>query len=95
MKYSDLRNQDVFVQDEKIGHVEDLYFDSETWKITHLEIRFAKDAGYEILGSKMPIRNMVKLSALKEGGACCTFRGLEIGVTKAQLHEYLKPPIDI
>lgn len=94
MKFSDLTNKDVFIQDEKIGHIEDLYFDLENWKITHLEIRFTKDAGYEILGSKLPIRNMLKLSALKEGGECCTFRGIEISVTKTQLHQYLKPPID-
>lgn len=94
MKFSDLKDKDVFIQDEKIGYIEDLYFNIENWKITHLEIRFTKDAGYEILGSKMPIRNMLKLSALKEGGKCCTFRGIEIGVTKTQLHQYLKPPID-
>ncbi len=94
MKFSKLRDQEVFLQDEKIGHVEDLYFDPENWRITHFEIRFDKDAGYEILGSKMPIRNMVDISALKEGGACCTFRGLEIGISKTQLHEYLRPPIE-
>jgi len=94
LKFSDLKDKDVFVQDEKIGHIEDLYFDNENWKITDLEIRFTKDAGYEILGSKLPIRNMLKLSALKEAGKCCTFRGIEIAVTKAQLHQYLKPPID-
>lgn len=92
MKFSTLRDQEVFVQDEKIGHVEDIYYDPKSWKITYLEIRFTKDAGYEILGSKMPIRNMLKISALKQGGQCCTFRGFEIGVTKAQLHEYLRPP---
>ena len=92
MKFSELRDRDVLVEDEKIGEIADLYFDVQKWKVTHLEIRFTKEAAYEILGAKMPIRNMVDILALKEGNACCTFRGLEIKISKTQLHSYLRPP---
>ena len=94
MNFSELKNQEVFLQNQKIGYVEDLYYNPKDWTITHFEIRFTQDAGYEILGSKLPIRNMVDILALKEGSACCTFRGLEIDLSKTQLHEYLRPPID-
>ena len=79
------------MEEEKIGEIEDLYFDVQNWNIAHFEIRFTKEAAYELLGAKMPIRNMVVISALKEGNACCTFRGLEIGISKTQLHGCLRP----
>ena len=94
MKFSEIKDQDVFLQGKKIGHVENLYYNPESWMISHIEIRFTKDAGYEILGSKMPIRNMLDALALKKGDSCCTFRGLEIDLTKKQIHEFLRPPLD-
>ncbi|WNZ28615.1 MAG: hypothetical protein IAX21_08115 [Candidatus Bathyarchaeota archaeon] len=94
MKFNEIKDQDVLLQGKKIGHVENLYYDPKNWTITHFEIRFTKDAGYEILGSKMPIRNMVDISAVKKGKSCCTFRGLELDMTKTELHEYLRPPLN-
>lgn len=94
MKFSDIKDQDVFLQGGKIGHVENLYYNAKNWVITHIEIRFTKDAGYEILGSKMPIRNMLNISALNKGNSCCTFRGLELDLTKKEIHEFLTPPED-
>ncbi len=40
MKFSELRGQDVFVEDKKIGEIEDAYFDTKEWRVTHLEIRY-------------------------------------------------------
>ncbi len=94
MKFSDIKYQDVFLQGQKIGHVEDLYYDPKNWVIMHIELRFTKNAGYEILGSKMPIRNMLDISALMKGNSCCTFRGLELDLTKKEIHEFLRPPVD-
>ncbi|MEJ2244117.1 MAG: PRC-barrel domain-containing protein [Candidatus Bathyarchaeota archaeon] len=92
MKFTDLINEDVFAQGEKIGEVKNVYVDPETWEITHLEVLLTKEAAYEILGAKTPIKNSLAISALRKGSACCTEDGIEIKLSKAQLHIYLRPP---
>lgn len=92
VKFNDLIDEDVFAQGQKIGVVKDVYIDSEKWEITHLEIQLTKEAGFEILGAKTPIRNSLSISALRKGTACCNEKGIEIKFSKAQLHIYLRPP---
>jgi sporulation protein YlmC with PRC-barrel domain len=92
LKFTDLINEDVFAQGEKIGEVKNVYVDPETWEITHLEVLLTKEAAYEILGAKTPIKNSLAISALRKGSACCTEDGIEIKLSKAQLHIYLRPP---
>jgi len=92
MKFSDLMDEKVIAQGQKIGEVKDVYVDSEKWEITHLEIQLTKEAAYEILGARTPIRNSLAISALRKGTACCTDNGIEIKLSKAQLHIYLRPP---
>ena len=92
MKFTDLIDEDVFAQGEKIGEVKNVYVDPETWEITHLEVLLTKEAAYEILGAKTPIKNSLAISALRKGSACCTEDGIEIKLSKAQLHIYLRPP---
>lgn len=92
MKYSDLIGEDVIADGVKIGEVKDVYIDSEKWEITHFEILLTKEAAYEILGARTPTRNSLAISALRKGKACCTDKGIEIKLSKAQLHIYLRPP---
>jgi len=92
MKFNDLIDEEVFAQGQKIGVVKDVYIDSEKWEITHFEIQLTKEAAFEILGAKTPIRNSLSISALRKGTACCTDKGIEIKFSKAQLHIYLRPP---
>ena len=92
MKFSDLIEKDVYAEGQKIGKVKDVYIDSEKWEITHLEIQLTKESANEILGAKTSIRNSLAISALRKGTACCTNRGIEIKLSKAQLHIYLRPP---
>ena len=92
MKFSELIDEDVFAQDVKIGEVKDAYIDTETWEITHLEIQLTKEAAYEILGARTSIRNSLSISALRKGTACCTDNGIELKLSIAQLHIYLRPP---
>ena len=92
LKFTDLINEDVFAQGEKIGEVKNVYVDPETWEITHLEVLLTKEAAFEILGAKTPIKNSLAISALRKGSACCTEDGIEIKLSKAQLHIYLRPP---
>ena len=92
MKFSELMDEDLFAQGQKIGEVKDAYIDSQNWEITHLEIQLTKEAANEILGAKTPIRNSLAISALRKGAACCTDNGIEIKLSKAQLHIYLRPP---
>ncbi|MCJ7613430.1 PRC-barrel domain-containing protein [Candidatus Bathyarchaeota archaeon] len=84
-------DQDVIAEDEKIGEIKDVIIDAQEWEVTHLEIQLTKKAANEILGAKTSIRNMLAVSALKKGTACCTKRGVEIKLSKAQLHLYLRP----
>ena len=91
MKFSEMMNEAVYSEGEKIGEIKDLYIAAQEWEVTHLEIQLTKEAANEILGAKTPIRNMLAISALKKGTACCTDRGVEIKLSKAQLHIYLRP----
>lgn len=91
LKLQDFLDKNVFVEDEKIGQIKDVYFDAEKWQITHLEIQLTKEAAYEVLGAKTATRNSLALSALKEGSACCVDDRVDIKISKAQLHIYLRP----
>ena len=91
MKISELVNQKVYAEDIKIGEVKDIYVNTEEWKVTHLEIQLTKEAAYEIVGSRISIRNSLAISALGKGSECCTSRGIETEVSKSQLHIYLRP----
>jgi len=94
MNFSELQDQDVFAENEKIGEVKDLVIDTDEWKITHLEIELTKKAAEEILGATYAVksvRNRLAISALEKGVACCSDMGVEIKVSKGQLHIYLRP----
>jgi len=92
MKISEMMKQDVYAEGEKIGEVKDVYLDANEWEVTHLEVQLTKEAAREIFGAKTSIRNMLAIKALGKGSDCCTKRGIEIGVSKSQLHIYLRPP---
>jgi sporulation protein YlmC with PRC-barrel domain len=92
MKFSELMDKDVYVEDDKIAKVKDAIIDPEEWKITHLEVELTKEATKELLGARTAFRNTLAISALGEGTSCCTNRGIEIKVSKGQLHMYLRPP---
>ena len=51
MKFSELMDKDVFVENQKIAKVKDLIIDTDEWKITHLEIELNRQAAEEILGA--------------------------------------------
>ncbi len=91
IKFSEIMDNDVFAEGEKIGEIKDLFIDELEWEVTHLEIQLTKKAANEILGAKTSIRNMLAISALKQGTACCSNRGIELKLSKAQLHIYLRP----
>jgi sporulation protein YlmC with PRC-barrel domain len=92
LKFSELIDEDVFAEGQKIGEVKDVYVDSEKWEITHLEIQLTKESAFHILGARTPIRNSLAISALRKGIACCTDNGIELKLSIAQLHIYLRPP---
>jgi ribosomal protein L14E/L6E/L27E len=94
MNFSVLKDQAVFVDNEKIAEVKDVIIDTDEWKITHLVIELTKDAAEEILGAAYAVKsvlNKIAISALEKGMACCTDKGVEIKVSKKQLHIYLRP----
>ena len=87
--------KDVFALNEKIGRVKELGIDPEDWKITHLEIELTKDIAESVLGArKGGVRNMLAVSALEKGIARWTDKGLNLKVSKAQLHMYLRPVVE-
>ena len=92
MKSKDFLDKDVFAEDEKIGEVKEIEIDPEEWKVTHLEVELEKDVAESVLGVKKGgVRNMLAISSLEEGVARWTERGLNIKVSKGQLHMYLRP----
>jgi sporulation protein YlmC with PRC-barrel domain len=92
MNSKDFLDKNVFAEDEKIGKVKELGIDPEDWKVTHLEIELTKDIAESVLGAKKGgIRNMLAVSALEKGVAHWTDNGLNLKVSKTQLHMYLRP----
>jgi sporulation protein YlmC with PRC-barrel domain len=91
MNFSELIDQDVFADNQKIAKVKDVVIDPEEWKITHLVVELTKNAAEDILGAGKSVLNKIAISALEKGMACCTDMGVEIKVSKKQLHIYLRP----
>jgi sporulation protein YlmC with PRC-barrel domain len=95
MNSKDFLDKDVFAEDEKIGKVKELGIDPEDWKVSHLEIELTKDIAESVLGArKGGVRNMLAISALEKGVARWTDKGLNLKVSKAQLHMYLRPVVE-
>ena len=95
MKFQELMDKDVFVENMKIGQIKDVVIDTEEWKITHLEIELTKDVAESVLGArKGGVRNMLAATALKKGVARWTDQGLHLKVSKDQLHMYLRPVVE-
>jgi len=94
-RFNELLNQEVFVDEEKIAKVKDVVIDTDLWKITHLVVELTKEASEDILGATPAMTrsalNTLAISALEKGVACCTSKGVEIKVSKKQLHIYLRP----
>ena len=95
MNSKDFLDKDVFAEDEKIGKVKEIQIDPENWKVTHLELELTKDIAKSVLGAKKGgIRNMLAISALEKGVGRWTDKGLNLKVSKAQLHIYLRPVVE-
>jgi sporulation protein YlmC with PRC-barrel domain len=92
VRASQLVNRPIWVEDFEVGTVKEVIVDTAEWKVTHLEVQLKKEASKEILGAKKSFRNLLSVSAIKKEPDCCTARGIELQVTKAQLRIYLKPP---
>ena len=94
MRTTEVMGKDVFALDEKIGTIKGIELDPETWKLTHLEIRLEKDIAGSVLGAKKRgVRNMLAIEALEKGVARWTDKGLQLKVSKDQLHMYLRPVV--
>ena len=95
MIFSELKDQDVFVDNQKIAKVKDVVIDTDEWKVTHLVLELTKEAAEEILGATpamtRSVLNTLAISALEKGTACCTPTGIDLKVSKGQLHIYLRP----
>ena len=93
--FSELIDKDVFVENQKIAKIKDVTLDTDEWKVTHLIIELTKEGAEEILGATpaltKSVLNKLAISSLKKGTACCTPTGVEIKVSKGQLHIYLRP----
>ena len=95
MKSREFMDKDVFALDEKIGKVKEIEVEPEEWKVTHLEIELEKDVAESVLGAKKGgVRNMLAVSALEKGAARWTDKGLQLKVSKDQLHMYLRPVVE-
>jgi sporulation protein YlmC with PRC-barrel domain len=96
MKFSQLVDQKVYAEgDFNVGKVKDLVVDQEEWKVTHIEIELSKETSEQVLGVKPGYfenpRNVLAISALERGVACCSEKGIQLKVSKGQLGIYLRP----
>ena len=93
MKVSELIDKNIYAEGLNTGKVLNAIVDMEKLKITHLDVELTKLASEEILGVTpsifRPAKNSLAISALEKGRACCSDRGLEVKVSKAQLDVYL------
>jgi sporulation protein YlmC with PRC-barrel domain len=93
VKFSEIIDKEVYVENFKIGTVKDTIVDEEEWKMTHLEIELTKEAAKELLGAKSSFRNILAISAVGPASKCCTSKNrIDLQVSKGQLHIYLRPP---
>jgi sporulation protein YlmC with PRC-barrel domain len=93
MKFKEIVEKEIYVEDFKVGDVKDVIVDEEGWNVTHLEIELTKEAAKELLGAKTSIRNVLAISALGPASKCCASRNrIDLQVSKKQLHIYLRPP---
>src|SRR4030067_2673229 len=95
MKAQELIDKDVFVEGMRVGKIKALLIDPEEWKVSTLEIERTKEAAEQRLCATpaltKTVRNTLAISALEKGAACCTSSGVDVKVSKAQLHIYLRP----
>lgn len=88
MKSENLLGRRVVCEDLDVGRVKELIFDSDLWKITHLEVELTKDTAELVLGArKGGIRNLLAVSAIGE-----VDQTINLKVSKGQLRIYLIPP---
>ena len=92
MKYSEIIDKKIYVENFFVGKVKDIYIDEVEWKITHLEVELTKEAANELLGARTAFRNSLAISALGKWPDCCTNDQIKLGITKGQLNIYLRPP---
>jgi len=92
MKLSQFLDKSIWVEDLEVGTIRDVVVDSMEWKVTHFEVQLKKEASKEILGAKKSFRNLLSVSAIRKEPDCCSERGIELQVSRAQLRIYLKPP---
>ena len=64
MNFSEMKDQDVFVDNQKIAKVKDVVLDTEEWKITHLIIELTKEAAEEILGASYAVKSVLNKIAI-------------------------------
>jgi hypothetical protein len=92
----DFIGKNAWAQYEKVGKVKELGIDSETWTVNRLEAELTKEMFESALGSKFEqrggVRNMLTTTAIETGNSCWSEKGLQLKVSKDQLHMYLRAP---
>lgn len=93
VKVGELLEKNVYAQGLNVGKIKNVIVDMEQMKLTHLEVELTKEASEKILGVTpsmfKPARNLLAISALEKGAACCSEKGVELKVSMAQLDIYL------
>ena len=88
LKARELLEKKIVCEDLDVGKVKEFIFDSDQWKITHLEVELTKEAAEMVLGvRKGGIRNLLAVSAV-DG----VDKTINLKVAKGQLRIYLIPP---
>ena len=87
LKSEDLLGKKIVCGDLEVGTVKDFVFNSDLWKISHLEVELSKDAAESVLGVRWGgVRNLLAVSAVGE-----VDKIINLKVAKGQLRIYLTP----
>ena len=86
-KVKEILDKKIICEDLTVGEVEEVIFDLDQWKITHLEVKLSKDAAELALGArKGGILNLLSVSAIGN-----IENEINLKVKKGQLRIYLSP----
>ena len=89
----ELLYKEVYIEKLKVGIITDVILDAEEWKLTHLEIKLTNEAAKELLGAKGSFNNILAIKAVAPASKWSSSKNrVELQVSKAQLHMYLRPP---
>ncbi len=87
----ELLYKEVYLENLKVGTITDIILDPEEWKLTHLVVKLTNEAAKELLGAKGSFYNTLAIKAVAPAKSISSKDRINLQVSKAQMHLYLRP----